>query len=121
MSLFGSVLSDHFTTSSDIDVLIEFDPKHIPGLFSFVEMRDLLSEHFGREVDLRTPEDISKLFRNEVIQQSYLIYGKKDLNRLRHMLDAANTILEDTKNKKQLDLEKNREIYLAAKSFSPKM
>ncbi len=75
MSLFGSVLSNHFTPASDIDVLVEFDPKHIPGLFSFVKMRDLLSEQFGREIDLRTPEDISKLFRNEVIEQSYLIYG----------------------------------------------
>lgn len=77
MSLFGSVLSDRFTDTSDIDVLVEFDSKHIPGLFSFVEMRNLLSEHFGREVDLRTPEDISKLFRNEVIEQSYPIYGKE--------------------------------------------
>lgn len=75
MSLFGSVISDHFTSTSDIDILVEFNPDYIPGLFSFVEMRDLLSKHLGREVDLRTPEDISKLFRNEVIQQSYLIYG----------------------------------------------
>lgn len=75
MSLFGSVVSNHFTAASDVDILVEFDPKHIPGLFSFVHMRNLLSEHFGREVDLRTPEDISKLFRNEVIQQSYSIYG----------------------------------------------
>lgn len=77
MSLFGSVISNHFTVASDIDMLVEFDPKHIPGLFSFVEMRDLLTEHFGREVDLRTSEDISKLFRNEVIKQSYHIYGKE--------------------------------------------
>lgn len=81
MSLFGSVISDHFTATSDVDVLVEFDPKHIPGLFSFVEMRDALSEHFGREVDLRTPEDISKLFGNEVIQQSYLIYCLDDRER----------------------------------------
>lgn len=77
MSLFGSVISDHFTEASDIDVLVEFDPKYVPGLFSFVGMRDSLSKHFGREVDLRTPEDISHLFRNEVIQQSYPIYGKE--------------------------------------------
>ena len=77
MSLFGSVITDHFTDASDIDILIEFDPKHIPGLFGFVGIRDSLSDHFGREVDLRTPEDISRLFRNEVIQQSYMIYGKK--------------------------------------------
>ena len=77
MSLFGSVISTHFTSQSDVDVLVEFDPKHIPGLFSFIEMKNILSEHLGREVDLRTPDDISKLFRNEVMQQSYLIYGKE--------------------------------------------
>lgn len=77
MAFFGSVISDHFTPNSDIDILVEFDPKYVPGLFGFVEMRNSLSEHFRREVDLRTPEDISNLFRNEVIEQSYLIYGQK--------------------------------------------
>lgn len=77
MSFFGSVISDHFTESSDIDILIEFDPKHIPGLFGFVNIRNSLSQHLGRDVDLRTPEDISVLFRNEVIQTSYPIYGKE--------------------------------------------
>lgn len=77
MSLFGSVITNHFTADSDVDVLVEFDPKHIPGLFRFVEIKDLLSEHLGREVDLRTPEEISKLFRNEVIEHSYPIYGKE--------------------------------------------
>lgn len=74
MSLFGSVISDHFTETSDIDILVEFDPKHVPGLFGFVGIRDSLSERFGREVDLRTPEDISQLFRTEVLQQSYPIF-----------------------------------------------
>lgn len=75
MSLFGSVITDHFTDTSDIDILVEFDSKHIPGLFGFVGMQNMLSEHFGRDVDLKTPEDISQLFRNDVIQQSYPIYG----------------------------------------------
>lgn len=74
LALFGSVLTDHFSDTSDIDILVEFDPKHIPGLFSFVGMKEELSDNLGREIDLRTPEDISKLFRKEVIQQSYLIY-----------------------------------------------
>lgn len=77
MSFFGSVISDHFTEASDIDILVEFDPKHIPGLFGLVGMRDSLSERLGRDVDLRTPEDLSVLFRNEVIQESYPIYGKE--------------------------------------------
>jgi uncharacterized protein len=79
MSLFGSVISNHFTEASDIDILIEFDPKHIPGLFGLVGMRNSLSEYFGRDVDLRTPEDLSVLFRNEVIRDSYPIYGKERL------------------------------------------
>ena len=77
LALFGSVLSDHFSDTSDIDVLVEFDSQHIPGLFGLVEMKEELSQTLGREVDLRTPEDISKLFRKEVIQQSYLLYGQE--------------------------------------------
>jgi predicted nucleotidyltransferase len=77
LALFGSVLTDHFSETSDIDILIEFDPNHVPGLFSFVDMKEELSESLGREIDLRTPEDISKLFRKEVIEQSYLIYGQE--------------------------------------------
>lgn len=77
MALFGSVISKHFSDTSDIDILVEFDVKHIPGLFSFIGMRNSLAERLGREIDLRTPEDISELFRNEVIEKSYLIYGKE--------------------------------------------
>jgi len=77
VAFFGSVISNHFNDKSDVDILIEFDPEYIPGLFSFVNMRDRLARALGREVDLRTPEDISVLFRNDVIQQSYLIYGKE--------------------------------------------
>ena len=77
LALFGSVLTNQFSEKSDIDILIEFDPNHVPGLFSFVEMKEELSTNLGRDVDLRTPEDISKLFRNDVIQQAYLVYGKE--------------------------------------------
>ncbi len=77
LALFGSVLSDHFSDTSDVDILVEFDSEHTPGLFSFVEMKEELSQNLGREVDLRTPEDISKLFRKEVLQQSYLLYGQE--------------------------------------------
>lgn len=77
LALFGSVLTNHFSDKSDIDILVEFDPAHIPGLFSFVNMKNELSQNLGREVDLRTPQDISKLFRNEIIHQSHLIYGQE--------------------------------------------
>ena len=77
LALFGSVLTDRFSDASDIDILVEFDPNHIPGLFSIVEMKEELAQNFGRDVDLRTPEDISVRFRNEIIEHSYLIYGQE--------------------------------------------
>ena len=77
LAFFGSVLTSHFSDKSDVDILVEFDPKHIPGLFRFVEMKEELAKNIGREVDLRTPEDISKLFRKDILEQSYLIYGKE--------------------------------------------
>lgn len=42
LALFGSVISNHFNDKSDVDILVEFDPKHIPGLFSFVDIKDAL-------------------------------------------------------------------------------
>ena len=32
LSLFGSVLREDFDVDSDVDVLVEFEPGHIPGL-----------------------------------------------------------------------------------------
>jgi predicted nucleotidyltransferase len=73
LALFGSVLREDFRPDSDIDVLIEFDPKHIPGL-AFFAMQDELSELFGRRVDLNTPKFLSKYFRNEVQAEARVEY-----------------------------------------------
>ena len=51
LSLFGSVLRDDFSPESDVDVLVEFEPDHIPGL-AFFAMKDELSELLGYKVDL---------------------------------------------------------------------
>jgi len=75
LALFGSVLTDDFSAESDVDILVEFDPNHIPGFFGVVEMREELSLNIGQEVDLRTPEDIGALSRKNLIQQSYLLYS----------------------------------------------
>ncbi|MCE5317740.1 MAG: nucleotidyltransferase family protein [Parachlamydia sp.] len=76
LALFGSVLTDHFTDKSDVDVLVEFEPSHVPGFFGIVAMEDELSTIVGRQADLRTPKDLSRYFRNDVLQQAYLLYGK---------------------------------------------
>ena len=74
LSFFGSVLRDDFYPESDIDILVEFNPKHIPGLISLSAMEQELSHIFQRKVDLRTPEDLSHYFRQEVLDSAVVQY-----------------------------------------------
>jgi hypothetical protein len=68
LALFGSVLRDDFGPDSDVDVLVEFDPEHIPGLIGLARLEGELSACFGgRKVDLRTAEDLSRYFREAVL------------------------------------------------------
>ncbi len=75
MSLFGSVLTDRFTETSDVDFLVEFQPDHIPTLFDIVFMEEELSNIIQRKADLRTEKGISRYFRNDVLIQAQSIYG----------------------------------------------
>jgi len=78
LALFGSVLRDDFGPQSDIDVLVEFEPGHTPSFFKLYDMEEELSSLFGgRKVDLRTPEDLSKYFRDEVVKQAQTQYVKE--------------------------------------------
>jgi predicted nucleotidyltransferase len=65
LALFGSVLRDDFRPDSDVDVLVEFEPGHVPGL-AFFAMQDELSELLKREVELHTLGFLSPYFRREV-------------------------------------------------------
>jgi uncharacterized protein len=78
LSLFGSVLRGDFRPTSDIDVLVEFDPNHVPGLFRLARMERELSELLeNRKVDLRTPQDLSRYFRDEVIASAEIQYAER--------------------------------------------
>ena len=74
LSLFGSVLRDDFHPDSDIDILVEFEPEHVPGFFDLMKMEEELSNLFGRTVDLRTPQDLSRYFRDEVLEKAEVQY-----------------------------------------------
>lgn len=77
LSLFGSVLREDFRPDSDIDVLVEFEDGHVPGLLGIARMERELSEILGgRKVDLRTPEDLSRYFRQEVLAKAEVQYGQ---------------------------------------------
>jgi len=75
LSFFGSVLRDDFGPASDIDVLVEFDPDHVPGYFRLSAMERELSAMLGRKVDLRTPGEISGYYLDRVLASSEVRYG----------------------------------------------
>ncbi|AUC60934.1 nucleotidyltransferase domain protein [Cyanobacterium sp. HL-69] len=77
LSLFGSILRADFNKDSDIDVLVEFNPEHIPGLISLTKMELELSSILKRQVDLLTSEDLSKYFRQEVLDLALVQYVSK--------------------------------------------
>jgi uncharacterized protein len=77
LSLFGSVLTHRFRPESDVDMLVEFDPEHIPGFLGLARMERELSEILGRRVDIRTPEDLSRYFRAEVVASAAVQYEQR--------------------------------------------
>lgn len=76
LSLFGSALGDDFGSDSDIDFLVEFETGKVPGLIGLSRMERELSEILGgRKVDLRTPQDLSKYFREDVLASAEVQYA----------------------------------------------
>src|SRR3954466_7340490 len=67
LALFGSVLRDDFRPDSDVDVLVEFEPGQTVGLIRLAGIERELSELLGRRVDLRKPGDLSRYFRQQVV------------------------------------------------------
>jgi len=78
LALYGSVLRPEFGPDSDIDVLVEFESGQVPGLLGIARMeRELSSLLNGREVDLRTPEDLSRYFRQDVIDEAEVVFERE--------------------------------------------
>jgi predicted nucleotidyltransferase len=73
LAFFGSVLRDDFSPQSDVDVLVEFEPGHVPGL-AFFSLEQELSELLGRKADLNTPGFLSPYFRDEVMSGAEVLY-----------------------------------------------
>ena len=75
LALFGSVLRPQdFRPDSDLDVLVDFEPGHVPG-FAFVDLADELSVLLGRRVDLHTPASLSLDFRDAVLREAEVLYS----------------------------------------------
>ena len=77
LALFGSQLKGTAVAGSDIDLLVDFDPDATPGLLGIAEMEIELSGLLGgRKVDLRTAEDLSRHFRDEVLRTAEVQYAQ---------------------------------------------
>lgn len=76
LALFGSVLREDFRPDSDVDILVEFEPGRAVGLIRFAGMELELSYLLGRKVDLRTPADLSRYFRREVLESAEVQYAQ---------------------------------------------
>lgn len=76
LSLFGSVLKGTARPDSDIDLLVEFEPGKEPGLLELAGMEIELTQRLGaKRVDLRTPEDLSRYFRDDVLRTAEVQYA----------------------------------------------
>ena len=76
LSLFGSAVRDDFGPASDVDVLVEFEPESTVGFFGLYDLEQELSGILGgRKIDLRTPADLSRYFRDEVVAHAEVQYA----------------------------------------------
>ena len=76
LSLFGSVLRGTDRPESDVDLLVEFEPGALPGLLGLAAIEAELSGLLGgRRVDLRTAQELSWYFRDEVIRNAQIQYA----------------------------------------------
>jgi uncharacterized protein len=75
LSVFGSRARGSERPDSDMDVIVEFEPGHTPGL-AFFDMEQELSSISGKKVDLNTPSFLSRYFRDDVLREARVQYGE---------------------------------------------
>ena len=76
LSVFGSALTEDFGPDSDVDFLVEFEPGHVPGYIGLAGMERELSAIIGRKADIRTPAELSKYFRDDVLAAAVVQYAR---------------------------------------------
>jgi hypothetical protein len=77
LALFGSVLRDDFRLDSDVDVLVEFRPGQKASLFDMAALELELTALIGRKVDLRTSAELSRHFRQDVLDTAHTLYEQR--------------------------------------------
>jgi uncharacterized protein len=113
LALFGSVLRGDFRPDSDVDVLVEFESGHVPGL-RFFTLEKELSEILGREVDLNTPGFLSLISaaKSWPMLRSSMSRHDGDI-RLRHMMDHAREAVAMASGRTRSELDTDRQLNLS--------
>jgi uncharacterized protein len=75
LSVFGSRMKGTARPDSDLDLLVEFEPGRVPGLIGLSGIEIELTEALGVKVDLRTAQELSPYFREEVLRQAQVAYA----------------------------------------------
>ncbi len=76
MRLFGSRLRGDARPDSDVDLLVEFESGRKVGFFQLSNAQDDLSRTLAQQVDLRTPNELSRYFRDQVLGHSVIVKAK---------------------------------------------
>ena len=77
LALFGSAVRTQLRPDSDIDLLVDFEPGHVPGMVGLGQLSDALSPHFGnRPMDLVRPDSLHWYVKNTVLDSSQVIYER---------------------------------------------
>ncbi len=78
MAFFGSIQRNDFNPERDVGILVEFEPGHTPGFFKLFDMEQELSSVLnGRKVDIRTPDDLSRYFRDKIKEEAETYYVQR--------------------------------------------
>jgi len=114
LSLFGSVLKGGARPDSDVDLLVEFSREARPSFLDLAEIEQELSTLLaGRRVDLRTAEDLSRYFRDEVLREAQVQYESRDRVRLQHLANALNSAIRFARGRERDDLDTDEMLLFA--------
>jgi uncharacterized protein len=72
--LFGSRAKGMYGADSDVDLLVEFEPGHVPGLLGFIQLEQELEDLFGEKVDLVSRGGLSPYLREEILASRSPLY-----------------------------------------------
>jgi predicted nucleotidyltransferase len=76
LAIFGSYVTGDAKESSDVDVLIDFTEDAHVGFFKYVRIRRALSEMLGLQVDMVTPQALSRYIKDDILQQAETVYER---------------------------------------------